>query len=129
MAWDMRAWHGRFEQLSIQTAETWAPAIDIYETAAAYVVTAEVPGVTRDQIELGLEASRLTLRGQRVEQPVADGATHFHQIERSYGAFSRTFEFADRIDVEQVVADLANGILTVTLPKVPPPPSRRIEIS
>ena len=64
-------------------------------------MTAEVPGVTRDQIELGLEDSRLTLRGQRVEQPVADGAAHFHQIERSYGAFSRTFEFADRIDVER----------------------------
>jgi HSP20 family protein len=125
----MRAWHGRFEQLSIQTADTWAPAIDIYETAAAYVVTAEVPGVTRDQIELGIEASRLTLRGQRVEPPVADGAAHFHQIERSYGAFSRTFEFADRIDVEQVLADLANGILTVTLPKLPPAPTRRIEIS
>ena len=129
MPWDMRAWHGRFERLSIQTTETWAPAIDVYETATAYVVTAEVPGVNRDQIDLGLEASRLTLRGRRVEPPVADSVSHFHQIERSYGAFSRTFEFADRIDVERVAADLTNGILTVTLPKVPPPPSRRIEIS
>jgi HSP20 family protein len=125
----MRAWHGRLERLSVQTAETWAPAIDVYETAAAYIVSAEVPGVAREQIRLGVESSRLTLSGRRVEQHADSGVTHFHQIERSYGAFSRTFEFGDRIDVERVTADLANGILTVTLPKVPPAPARRIEIS
>jgi HSP20 family molecular chaperone IbpA len=43
-------------------------------------------------------------------------------------AFSRTFEFADKIDTEQVAADLSNGVLTVTLPKVPPQPARRIEV-
>ena len=43
---------------------------------------------------------------------------HFHQVERGHGAFARTFEFADKIDVEQVSADLADGVLTVTLPKV-----------
>jgi HSP20 family molecular chaperone IbpA len=40
----------------------------------------------------------------------------------------RTFEFADKIDVEQVSADLADGVLTVTLPKVPPPPARKIQV-
>ena len=57
-----------------------------------------------------------------------EAIVHFHQVERGHGAFSRTFEFADKIDVAGVTADLSNGVLTVTLPKVPPPPPRRIEV-
>jgi HSP20 family protein len=124
----MRAWQDRLERLSSPHADTWAPAIDVYETPAAYVVTAEVPGVRRDQIDLAVEDSRLTLRGQRAERRSTSDVLHFHQIERSYGSFARTFEFADKIDVERVSADLAEGVLTVTLPKIPPPPPRRIAV-
>ena len=77
------------------------------------------PGIARDQIELALEDSRLTIRGQRVERTAASDV-HYHQVERGHGAFSRTFEFADKIDVDGVTADLADGVLTVTLPKMPP---------
>jgi HSP20 family protein len=128
MPWDMRAWQQRLERLSTQSSDSWAPAIDVYETATTYVVTAEVPGVSREQIVLALEESRLTLRGQRADRRLTDGVLHFHQIERSYGAFVRTFEFADKIDVDRVAADLTDGVLTVTLPKVPPPPARQIQV-
>jgi HSP20 family protein len=128
MPWDKRAWQERIERLSGQSSDAWAPAIDVYETATSYVVTAEVPGVSREQIVLALEESRLTLRGQRSDRRQGEGVLHFHQIERSYGAFSRTFAFADRIDVGRVVADLADGVLTVTLPKAPPSPARRIQV-
>src|SRR5262245_45471825 len=127
MPWDIRALQDRLERLS-HHADAWAPAIDVYETPDAYVVTAEVPGVSRDQIDLALEDSRLTLRGQRADRRLTSDVLHFHQIERSYGSFSRTFEFADKIDVEHVTADLTEGVLTVTLPKVPPPPPRRIAV-
>jgi HSP20 family protein len=128
MSWDMRAWQERLERLSSPHSDSWAPAIDVYETSATYVVTAEVPGLTRDQIELALEESRLTLRGQRTNRRDVEGVRHFHQVERSHGSFARTFEFGDKIDVEHVTADLADGVLTVTLPKIPPSPARRIQV-
>jgi HSP20 family protein len=128
MPWDTRAWQQRFERLSSHHADAWAPAIDVYETAAAYVVTAEVPGVSRDEIELAFEESRLTLRGCRAERASTAGV-HFHQIERSHGSFARTFEFPGRIDVDHVTADLKDGVLTITLPKAPAPAPRRIDVT
>jgi HSP20 family protein len=126
---DLRAWQERLERLTIPHPEAWAPPIDVYETANAYIVSAEVPGLLREQIELGLEDSRLTISGERAER--ADGVrsvTRYHQVERGHGRFSRTFEFAEKIDAERISAELADGVLTVTLPKVPPPPARKIEV-
>ena len=123
---DLRAWQERLERLSSHHADAWSPPIDVYETPDRYVVAAELPGLTRDQIELAMADSRLTIRGKRGDQPAE--SVHYHQVERGHGAFSRTFEFTDKIDVEQVAADLANGVLTVTLPKVPPAPRRKIDV-
>jgi HSP20 family protein len=123
---DLRAWQERLERLSAHHADSWTPPIDVYETPDRYVVAAELPGLTRDQIELAMADSRLTIRGQRA---VTTGdKVHYHQVERGHGAFSRTFEFNDKIDVESVTADLSAGVLTVTLPKVPPAPRRRIDV-
>jgi HSP20 family protein len=123
---DLQAWQ---ERLSSQHREVWAPPIDVYETADRYVITAEVPGLTRDHIELALEDTRLTIRGRRPDHATPqDGQVRFHQVERGRGPFTRTFEFADRVDATRVVADLANGVLTVTLPKLPEPPARTIPV-
>jgi HSP20 family protein len=133
MPWDVRAWHARLERLSHPNLDGWEPAIDVYETADAFVITAEVPGLTRDQIDLALEESRLTIQGHRMDDRVTGGAARnillFHQIERGFGSFSRRFDFADKIDVERVTADLADGVLTITLPKAAPPPARRIAVT
>ena len=125
---DLRAWQERLERLARPQAEPWAPPIDVYETPEAYVLTVEVPGVSRDEVELAAEDTRLTVRGRRREGQGRDGRVHYHLIERGYGTFTRSFEFAQRIDVEGVDADLAQGVLTITVPKAPPPPSRRIEV-
>ena len=130
MAWDpirdLRAWQ---ERLASPHADAWIPAIDVYETADRYVVAAEVPGMTRDQIELVIEDSRLTIRGHRVDKSASAGAAvHFHQVERGHGPFARTFEFTSTIESEAVSAELASGILTITLPKAATPPLRKIEV-
>ena len=126
---DLRAWQERLEHLSVHRSDSWTPPIDVYETDTKYVVAAELPGLRRDEIELALEESRLTIRGRRADQAgPPDSVVHFHQIERGHGAFSRTFEFAEKIDVAAVTADLANGVLTIVLPKVPPVPPRKIEV-
>lgn len=133
MPWDLsselRAWQERLERLSLHHSESWAPAIDVYETATGYVITAEVPGLSRDQIDLQLEDARLTIRGARSDGRATGGdILHYHQVERGHGAFARTFEFAEKIDIERVTAEMADGVLTVSLPKVPPEPARRIEV-
>jgi HSP20 family protein len=118
----------RLERLASHHLEAWAPAIDVYETEASFVVTAEVPGIGREQVDLAFEDTRLTIRGHRSDRGAAGDVLHFHQVERGYGSFARTFEFADKIDVGHVTADLADGVLTVTLPKVPPLPARKIQV-
>ena len=125
---DLRAWQERLERLSRPHGESWAPPIDVYETASAYVITAEVPGLTREQVDLAVEQSRLTIQGRREADTSAAGAVHYHQVERGHGAFRRTFEFTEPIDADQVTADLTDGVLRVTVPKTPPPPVRRIEV-
>jgi HSP20 family protein len=130
MTWDpmrdLRAWQ---ERLAAPRADAWAPPIDVYETADRYVVAAEVPGMTRDQIELALEDSRLIISGHRADKTAANGTvTHFHQVERGHGAFARSLEFASKIDTTAVSADLTLGVLTITLPKAAPPPLRKIEV-
>ena len=110
-------------------ADAWTPPIDVYETEDRYVVTAEVPGLSREQIELARRGRRgSTIRGQRADAAATAGATlHYHQVERGHGTFARTFEFADTIDIDGVSADLTNGVLTVTLPEEPrPAPHRRL---
>jgi HSP20 family protein len=133
MSWDplgdLRAWHDRLGRLATHHADSWTPAIDVYETPERYVVTAEVPGLTREQVTLELEEARLTVRGQRPDSG-ADGGeiVLYHQVERGHGAFQRTFEFAEKIDVEQVTADLNAGVLTILLPKLPHAPARKINV-
>jgi HSP20 family protein len=124
---DLRGWQERLERLAGHHGDAWSPPIDVFETADRYVVAAEVPGLSREQIELAMEDSRLTIRGRRVG--AAQGAdVHYHQVERGHGAFARSFDFPDRIDVERVTADVTDGVLTVSLPKVAPAAPRKIEV-
>lgn len=129
MVWDpireLQAWQ---ERLATHHAESWAPPIDVYETAEMYVVTAEVPGLTRDEIDVSVEDSRLILRGRRSGAGGAAEAVRYHQVERGRGPFTRTFEFAESIDNDRVTAELAQGVLTITLHKRPEPPTRTIVV-
>ena len=126
---DLRVWQERLERLSAHHPDSWTPPIDVYETDDRYVIAAELPGLAREQIELALEDSRLTIRGQRIDRTASSGdVIHFHQVERGHGAFARTFEFGSKIDTEAVSADLTNGVLTITLAKAAPAPARKIEV-
>jgi HSP20 family protein len=125
---DLRVLQERLERMSAYHTDSWTPAIDVYETDDRYVVAAEVPGLARENIDLALEDSRLTIRGQRIDRSAAGTVVHFHQVERGHGAFARTFEFASKIDTEAVSADLAQGVLTITLPKAASVPARKIEV-
>jgi HSP20 family protein len=104
----------------------WQPPVDLYETADAYVLTAEIPGVDRDDIDIQTGEGRLTLSGMRRERPMA--CEQFHRIERGHGSFQRTFQLPLPIDPAGVTADLKDGVLTIRCPKSDPA-TRRITIT
>ena len=124
---DLRAWQERLERLAVQGGSAWDPRMDVFETPARYVVTAEVPGLARDQIDLAVQDNRLSIRGVRPPAAPETASRHYHQVERGHGSFQRTFEFLDAVDRDGITADLRDGVLTVTLPKIATAP-RRIEV-
>jgi len=125
---DLRAWQERLERLAAQHGHAWVPPIDVYETEDRYVVTAEVPGLDRQQIELAVQENRLMIRGVRSAGTPESANRRYQQVERGHGSFERTFRFADPVAEDRVTADLRDGVLTITLPKTVTPP-RRIQVS
>ena len=104
----------------------WTPPVDVYETPDRYVITAEVPGLARDDIDIKLHDGRLTVTGTRRERPLA--CEQYHRVERGHGAFSRTFQLPYAIEEGGVTADLRDGVLTITCPKATDTSSRRIHV-
>jgi len=124
---DLRAWQERLERIASQQGSPWAPPIDVYETDDRYVISAEVPGLAREQIQLSVQNNRLTIRGERPAGVPETATRHYHQVERGHGPFFRAFEFEEQVRHDGITADLRDGVLTVTLPKVTLPP-RRIDV-
>jgi HSP20 family protein len=92
----------------------WTPAADAWETAEAFIIQLDVPGVDEGDITLEVQGERLTVRGRR--QALARGAS-FHLVERSSGAFVRTFMLPERPDPERVRVTLRDGLLRIEAPK------------
>jgi HSP20 family protein len=94
----------------------WQPLVDIFENDEAVVIRAELPGVEQDAIEVKIEGSTLTIRGER-KQDSEVRQENYHRIERCYGTFQRSFQLPQTIDQEKVKAACDKGVLTITLPK------------
>src|ERR1700758_2728083 len=93
---DLLALHEQIGQLVGTDAPGWTPPADLYETANAFVLTIEVPGLARDQIEIHAEESRLVIRGERSSAQVP--CEQHHRVERGHGRFARSFAFPEPID-------------------------------
>jgi HSP20 family protein len=127
---DLLTLHEQIGQLVGSDAPGWTPPVDLYETPGHFVLTAEVPGLTRQQVDIQAEESRVVIRGERASGPEERvPCEQYHRVERGHGRFSRAFVLPEPIDVEAVTADLKDGLLTVTIPKAGGRGSRRIDIS
>jgi len=104
---------------------TFTPAIDVRANEDELVFACDVPGVKRDDLEITIEGGTLTIRGRRQYQ---GGENERVLLGRSYGAFEKRFTLPDTVDAERMTADLADGVLTVTVPKQPKAKPRRIAI-
>ena len=127
---DLLALHEQFGQLAGADAPGWTPPVDLYETANGFVLAAELPGLSRDQIDIHVEEFRIVVRGARTAVPGGDiPCEQFHRVERGHGRFSRAFTLPEAIDVEHVSAALKDGVLTVTCPKAADRSARRIGVT
>lgn len=105
----------------------WSPNVDIYEDKEHLFVEAELPGMQREDFEVSVENSVLTLKGERKFEKKTEG-DNYHRVERSYGSFTRQFTLPQTITAEGAVADFENGVLKVSLPKREETKARKIEI-
>lgn len=96
----------------------FAPAIDIFEDEAAVLVKVELPGVRPEDVVIDTSGRVLTVRGERRLEN-AERRKGYHRLERAYGAFARSFTLPESVDGPSAVAVMADGVLTIRIPKVP----------
>jgi HSP20 family protein len=110
---------GRDADLATFGSTGWTPVADVYETPETFVVLLEIPGLEREDLEVGVTDSIVTVKGERR----LSGTTRpesFYRMERSYGTFARTFRFTEAIDPARIGAHLEDGLLRLDLPKLRP---------
>ena len=108
-------------------SESHAPRVDIREEKDAVIVTAELPGVEKDDLSVELEDGVLTVTGEKKTGDTIDD-NGFYRSERVYGSFKRSFKVPTSVDAESISADYTNGVLRVNLPKKPEAAPRQIAI-
>jgi len=112
---------------SASAASSTFPAINVYAHQDGIVITAELPGVKQDQLEITVHRDTVTLRGERQDRPEDAGA--YHRRERGRGSFGRTFGLPFQVDPDQVGAKLSDGVLILTLQRPEQDKPKRISIT
>ena len=93
-----------------------APALDVYDQRDDLIVKAEIPGLSKEEIDISLEGNTLTIKGEkRKEEEVKE--EDYYRSERAYGAFSRSIELPVAVQTDKVNASFKNGVLEIRLPK------------
>ncbi|MFH1213288.1 MAG: Hsp20/alpha crystallin family protein [Candidatus Neomarinimicrobiota bacterium] len=116
-----------FDRNAESALPAFAPVVDIEEKEKEYVVTAELPGVKKDDVSINLKDNVLTISGEKKLEKKID-EKNFHQTERIFGSFQRCFRLPELVDQEKIAAEFKNGILNVSIPKLPEVQPKSIEI-
>lgn len=103
------------------------PAVNIWSNEDSMVVTAEVPGVSPDDIEINVVGETLNLSGSRKVEELAEGA-RYHRQERGYGKFSRAIQLPFPVEIDKVNATFKNGVLSIYLPRAAADKPKRITV-
>ena len=104
------------------------PAVNLYDASDRYVLTAQLPGMSSEDLELSITGETLTVRGER-KRPEGVSDDSYRRQERQTGRWTRTVTLPDRVDSTSVTAGFSHGILTVTLPKAESAKPRQITVS
>jgi HSP20 family protein len=105
-----------FRDFGFSAPSTWMPPVDIFQTGDQEIVLkAELPAMSRDDIDINIENFVLTIKGEKkAAAEVKD--EQYHHVERRYGAFSRSFSLPQTVDPNRVSAEYKDGVLTVRIP-------------
>jgi HSP20 family protein len=116
-----------FEEPGTVTAQTWTPTSDIYETDDQIKICLDLPGMSREQIDIQLTGNNtLTIRGERKFEEV--DKAKYHRVERFYGNFTRSFVLPTNVEADKITATFKDGVLELVLPKVESAKARKISI-
>jgi HSP20 family protein len=105
----------------------WSPAVDVFERDSEYEVRMELPGVRKDDVKITIENNVLTIRGEK-KQLSSEEEKGYRRIERAFGAFQRSFSLPTTVRAEKIEATVADGVLTVKLPKADEARPKEIEV-
>lgn len=106
----------------------WSPVSDVIETGDAIVITAELPGVKDEDVDITIQNGMLTIKGERRLEDEVTKERYYH-LERSYGGFERSFRLPEGVTEDDVKAGVAYGVLRVTIPKPKVARSTRVPVS
>ena len=112
-----------------QAALDWAPAADVSETEAEYLIKADLPEVRKEDLSITVQDGVLTLSGERRQEVRAENEK-VHRVERAYGSFARRFALPENADEQSIRAESRDGVILIHIPKqkVVQPQPRQIEI-
>lgn len=119
---------GAPNQGEAQARAVWTPSVNVEETKEELLLTAELPGMSIDDIDIEVENNILSLRGEKKEVREENEDRRYHLWERSYGSFERSFTLPRTVKAEEISAHFKDGILHVQMPKAPEAKSRKISI-
>jgi HSP20 family protein len=105
----------------------WNPALDIAEHDDEFIVKIELPGVAKDEVKILMQEKTLTVRGEKKQEKESTGA-NYHRVERSYGAFQRSFTLPSTVNGSKIDAAFKDGVLTITVPKSEESKRKEIEV-
>ena len=121
-------WFDAPVRVPTESGRTFSPRVEVRELDKEFVLRAELPGISKDDVKLSLENRVLTISGEKKLEKRED-KDNVYLRETAYGEFSRSFNLGDGIDESKIDAEYKDGILTVTLPKSEKAVARQIEIS
>ena len=137
--WSDWPFHRLFEDLyqgvedeAVRLPQLWGeghfvPAVDVSEDEDHVILTAEVPGMGREDLDVSVDNGVLTIRGEKKEETKSEKAG-YHRIERRYGQFERRVRLPDYVDVEKIQATYKDGVLTLEMPKAEAAKAHSIQI-
>jgi HSP20 family protein len=111
-----RLFYDSFSQAGGRVGPTSYPVMNVWSNEDGAVVTAELPGVEAEDIDISVVGDTLTLSGSRPADELEDGEK-FHRRERSYGKFNRSFKLPFRIETDQIEASFDKGVLHISVPR------------
>ena len=111
-----------------QLEASWAPSVDVSETGDEIAVSAELPGLKKEDVDITVADGYLTIKGEKKQDTESDD-NRIHRVERSYGAFSRSFQLPAEVNTDSISAAFNDGVLAIPLPKAEAAKPKQIEVA